>query len=106
LGGQAGATGEVRLGDGTRLHSKALVELRPGDVVHVNLPGGGGYGDPFERDAEKVRWDVIEGYISVEEAERKYGVAVRYEGNPEDLVKLPARWMIDASKTAELRQTR
>jgi N-methylhydantoinase B len=106
LGGQAGATGEVRLGDGTRLHAKALVELRPGDVVHVNLPGGGGYGDPFERDADKVRWDVIEGYISVEEAERKYGVAVRYEGNPEDLVKLPARWMIDASKTAELRQTR
>jgi N-methylhydantoinase B len=106
LGGQAGATGEVRLGDGTRLHAKALVDLRPGDVVHVNLPGGGGYGDPFERDADKVRWDVIEGYISVEEAERKYGVAVRYEGNPEDLVKLPARWMIDASKTAELRQTR
>jgi N-methylhydantoinase B len=106
LGGQAGATGEVRLGDGTRLHAKALVELRPGDVVHVNLPGGGGYGDPFERDVDKVRWDVIEGYISVEEAERKYGVAVRYEGNPEDLVKLPARWMIDASKTAELRQTR
>ncbi len=106
LGGQAGATGEVRLGDGTRLHAKALVELRPGDVVHVNLPGGGGYGDPFERDVDKVRWDVIEGYISVEEAERKYGVAVRYEGNPEDLVKLPAKWMIDASKTAELRQTR
>jgi N-methylhydantoinase B len=106
LGGQAGAAGEVRLGDGTRLHAKALVELRPGDVVHVNLPGGGGYGDPFERDADRVRWDVIEGYISVEEAERKYGVAVRYEGNPEDLVKLPARWMIDASKTAELRQTR
>jgi N-methylhydantoinase B len=106
LGGQAGAAGEVRLGDGTRLHAKALVELRTGDVVHVNLPGGGGYGDPFERDADRVRWDVIEGYISVEEAERKYGVAVRYEGNPEDLVKLPARWMIDASKTAELRQTR
>ena len=106
LGGQAGATGEVFLGDGTRLHAKALVDLKSADVVHVNLPGGGGYGDPFERDADKVRWDVIEGYISVEEAERKYGVAVRYEGNPEDLVKLPTRWMIDASKTAELRQTR
>ena len=106
LGGQDGATGEVFLGDGTRLHAKALVDLKSDDVVHVNLPGGGGYGDPFERDADKVRWDVIEGYISVEEAEQKYGVAVRYEGNPDDLVKLPAKWMIDASKTAELRQLR
>jgi N-methylhydantoinase B len=106
LGGQAGAPGEVFLGDGTRLHAKALVELKERDVVHVNLPGGGGYGDPFERDAEKVRWDVIEGYISVEEAERKYGVAIRYNGNPDELVKLPARWMIDAGKTAELRQSK
>ena len=106
LGGQAGATGEVFLGNGTHLHAKALVDLNPGDVVHVNLPGGGGYGNPFERDAEKVRWDVIDGYISVEEAERQYGVAIRYQGNPEDLVKLPTRWIIDASKTAELRQTR
>ena len=106
MSGHAGATGEVFLGDGTRLHAKALVDLKPGDVVHVNLPGGGGYGDPFERDAEKVRWDIIDGYITVEEAERKYGVAIRYEGNSEDLVKLPTRWIIDASKTAELRQTR
>jgi N-methylhydantoinase B len=106
LGGQAGAAGEVRLGDGTRLHAKALVDLRPGDVVHVNLPGGGGYGDPLKRDIEKVRWDVIEGYITVEEAERQYGVAIRYQGNPDDLVKLPAKWVIDASKTAELRPIR
>ena len=106
LGGQAGATGEVFLSNGTRLHAKALVDLNPGDVVHVNLPGGGGYGNPFERDAEKVRWDVIDGYISVEEAERQYGVAIGYQGNPEDLVKLPTRWMIDTSKTAKLRQTR
>ena len=61
LGGQPGATGEVFLGDGTRLHAKALIDLKPGDVVHINLPGGGGYGHPFERDAERVRWDVIEG---------------------------------------------
>jgi N-methylhydantoinase B len=82
------------------------VDLKERDVVHVNLPGGGGYGDPFERDAERVRWDVTEGYISVEEAERKYGVAIRYNGNPDDLVKLAARWMIDASKTAELRRSK
>ena len=105
LGGQAGTTGEVFLGDGTRLHAKALVELKPGDVVHINLPGGGGYGHPFERDVEKVRWDVIEGYIIAATAEREYGVAIRYNGNADDLVKLPEAWEIDANKTAELRQT-
>lgn len=106
LGGQAGATGEVFLGDGTRLHAKALVDLKPGDVVHINLPGGGGYGHPFERDAEKVRWDVIEGYITAEEAEREYGVVIRYNGNLDELVKLPDRWQIDRNGTAELRQAK
>ena len=71
LGGQSGATGEVTLDDGTRLNAKALKDLKDGEVVHVNLPGGGGYGDPWKRDVEKVRWDVVENYISVEEAEQR-----------------------------------
>jgi N-methylhydantoinase B len=103
LGGQAGAAGEVALGDGTRLHAKSLVDLGAGDTVHVNLPGGGGYGDPLQRDAQRVLWDVIEGYITPEEAEKKYGVAVRYTGEAEELVKLPNCWMMDERKTAELR---
>ena len=103
LGGQAGAAGEVTLGDGTRLHAKALADLKTGDVVHVNLPGGGGYGDPLQRDAQRVVWDVIEGYITPEEAEKKYGVVVRYTGEAEELVKLPDCWKIDERKTAELR---
>jgi len=103
LGGQAGAAGEVALGDGTRLHAKSLVDLGAGDTVHVNLPGGGGYGDPLQRDVQRVLGDVIEGYITPEEAEKNYGVAVRYIGKPEELVKLPNCWMIDERKTAELR---
>jgi N-methylhydantoinase B len=106
LGGQAGAAGEVALGDGTRLHAKSLVDLGAGDTVHVNLPGGGGYGDPLHRDAQRVLWDVIEGYITPEETEKNYGVAVRYTGKPEELVKLPNCWMIDERKTAELRRNR
>jgi N-methylhydantoinase B len=104
LGGQAGAAGEVALGDGTRLHAKSLVDLGTGDTVHVNLPGGGGYGEPLQRDAQRVLWDVIEGYITPEAAEKNYGVAVRYIGKSEELVKLPGQWVIDASRTAELRR--
>jgi N-methylhydantoinase B len=106
LGGQSGATGAVSLGNGTQLHAKALIDLNSADVVHVNLPGGGGYGDPMKRDVEKVLWDVIEGYISPEEAEKKYGVAVNYIGKSDDLVKLPENWAIDQKKTAELRSGR
>jgi N-methylhydantoinase B len=106
LGGQSGAAGEVALGDGTRLHAKALKDLEQGEIVHVNLPGGGGYGDPMKRDVEKVRWDVIDNYVSPEEAERRYGVAVRYSGDPSDLVKLPENWVVDYARTAELRSGR
>jgi N-methylhydantoinase B len=103
LGGKSGATGEVSLGNGTRLHAKALMDLKTGDAVRVNLPGGGGYGDPLKRDAEKVRWDVIEGYITAEEAEKNYGVVVGYTGQPNDLVKLAEKWQVDHQRTNQLR---
>ena len=106
LGGESGATGEVRLSDGTRLNAKALKDLKPGETVHVNLPGGGGYGDPLKRDVEKVRWDVVENYISPEEAEKRYGVVVRYTGSADDLVKLPEHWVVDRRRTAQLRNGR
>jgi N-methylhydantoinase B len=103
LGGQAGATGAVSLENGARLHAKALMDLKASDVVHVDLPGGGGYGDPLKRDIEKVRWDVIEGYITPEDAENKYGVVVRYAGKADDLVRLPENWIVDQRRTDELR---
>ena len=49
----------------------------------------------FQRDAQRVLWDVIEGYITPEAAEKNYGVAVRYIGKSEELVKLPSQWVID-----------
>ncbi len=106
LGGQAGATGGVSLENGMRLHAKALIDLKAGDVVHIDLPGGGGYGDPLKRDIEKVRWDVIEGYITPEEAEKRYGVAVSFKGTADELVRLPENWVVDHARTTELRSGR
>ena len=103
LGGKAGAPGEVSMDDGKKLHAKALKDLTDSDVIHINLPGGGGYGDPFERDPKKILWDVIEGYVTADEAEKKYGVAIRYNGNGQDSVKLPENWSIDQARTVELR---
>jgi N-methylhydantoinase B len=51
-----------------------LVLLDAGDYVDVIAGGGGGYGDPFERDPEAVREDVVNGYVTRERAKNDYGV--------------------------------
>jgi N-methylhydantoinase B len=53
-----------------------LTRLSPGDVVLMDAAGGGGYGDPLERDPEKVLDDVMNGYVSVEAARVAYGVVI------------------------------
>jgi len=45
-----------------------------GTVVVVATAGGGGWGEPMQRDPERVRWDVIEGYVSLAAAKHEYGV--------------------------------
>ena len=104
LGGKAGAPGEFILGDGERPHPKAQVDLKGGQVVHLNLPGGGGYGDPFSRDPELVRQDVIAGYVTREAAAQEYGVVVRFTGRDDELVRLPEQWVIDEAATKRLRR--
>lgn len=48
--------------------------LEPGAVVELRTGGGGGFGNPHERDPERVRRDVLDGYVTLEAAERDYGV--------------------------------
>ncbi len=49
------------------------IELEPGDVIRVSTPGGGGYGDPSDRDPAKVARDVARGYYTAEEAVALFG---------------------------------
>ena len=44
-----------------------LTQLKPGDVVTISAPGGGGYGNPLDREPEMVQSDVVEGYVSLAE---------------------------------------
>ena len=97
--------GELILEDGARPNPKSQIELGPGQVVYLNPPGGGGYGDPFSRDPELVRQDVIAGYVTPEAADRDYGVVIRFTGNDNELVRLPEQWVIDDDATAKLRRT-
>ena len=63
--------------------------------------GGGGWGDPFEREPERVLRDVRDGYVSLAGAARDYGVVVR--GDPDED---PEGLEIDHDATAELRSRR
>lgn len=53
------------------------VPVREGDVVEVWSAGGGGYGDPLEREPTRVLRDVQSGLISIERAKEVYGVVIR-----------------------------
>lgn len=95
FGGKEGHKGRLILNPGTpqeeRLKSKGVSPLKKGDVLSIRLPGSGGYGDPLERDPERVRWDVLNRKISLESAREDYGVVLR-----EDLT-------VDEGRTATLR---
>ena len=59
----------------------------------------------FERDPDKVLNDVVNQYVSIEQAESQYGVVIRFGGNPNDLVRLPGDFSIDAEATRALRNS-
>ena len=50
--------------------------LRRGDVFRIETVGGGGWGDPLEREPERVRADALGGFISVGSARDDYGVVL------------------------------
>ncbi|MFQ5971457.1 MAG: hydantoinase B/oxoprolinase family protein [Alphaproteobacteria bacterium] len=79
-GGESGAKGRCRLESGRELASKAIHTVPAGDRLIVELPGGGGFGEPFERDPELVAREVRDGLLTPEAARSVYGVAASAEG--------------------------
>jgi len=90
-GGRDGAAGRVALASGPRLLGKGQQTVPVGDRVVIEMPGGGGLGDPRQRSIDAVASDVRSGFVSSEAAQRDYGVVVGADG-----------W-IDAAATAHLR---
>jgi N-methylhydantoinase B len=79
FGGRSGRLARTLInpGPGERvIHGKASVDFEYGDVVSFQQSGAGGYGAPFERDPARVVDDVLEGYVSVEQARTAYGVVI------------------------------
>ena len=86
LGGADGAVNTVTVWrDGVahvppHLSKEQDIQMKAGDFVAVATPGGGGYGDPLERDPDRVLADVRLGYYSPEDAERLFGVVLKLGG--------------------------
>lgn len=68
-----------------------LLSVKKGDEVLLQTPGGGGWGDPFQRDPVAVKQDVENALLTVAAAAEQYGVAITPEG-------------LDEAATAALRQ--
>jgi len=90
-GGGAGAKGKISLESGAVLKNKGFQIIPGKDRLIVEMPGGGGYGDPRTRDPERVADDVLNGLVTVDQARDDYAVVVGADG------------AIDRSATAKLR---
>ncbi len=106
-GGRAGAPYSTTINPGTPRERvlPGLVDdlpLKAGDLIRIRTTGGGGWGDPLEREPEAVRMDVVRGLVSLESAGRDYGLVLRAEAGDD--------FAIDARATGrrrdELRRAR
>jgi N-methylhydantoinase B len=99
-GGKAGKPFRVTVDiEGTPRELGGLVDgepVRAGEIVAVVTTGGGGWGDPLEREPERVLRDVLEGKVSLAAARDEYGVLLRTIPNDE--------YELDAQGSAKLRE--
>jgi N-methylhydantoinase B len=97
-GGEAGRPGRFLLNPGTPEERELPrlaqgIPVQRGDIVRLESTGGGGWGDPFEREPWRVRDDVLGGFVTRAAAASDYGVALEGEA-------------VDAAATAALRHAR
>jgi len=80
VGGRDGSNNKVQVFNTKKeMIERATFSNHPlieGDLVRLITAGGGGYGDPLERDPQLVLDDVLDGYITIEEAKNIYGVII------------------------------
>ncbi len=96
FGGEEGIAGDLVLNPGKdgEQHLPSKIpdrRMKAGETVRTVSPCGGGYGDPLQRDPARVLDDVLDGFVSEENARKQYGVVLSGGG-------------VDAAETARLRE--
>jgi N-methylhydantoinase B len=88
LGGKAGANSRFTKNPDSAtpedLRNSDLVGCAPGDVIRLEGPAGGGYGDPYLRSVQRVLEDVQCGFVSIARAKDAYGVIIRADLSVDD----------------------
>jgi N-methylhydantoinase B len=80
-GGLAGRAGRISTAKQRPFRSKGLQSIESDDVLRLDLPGGGGFGEPCERRVELVLQDLAQGLISRAAARDLYGVVIEEDGS-------------------------
>jgi len=81
----------------SKLQGMGVEVFNPGEFVKSIISGGGGYGNPLERDPEMVKIRLRDGWISEEKAKNVYGVIFEYPKDPEKI-------KVDYNATEKLRE--
>lgn len=84
FGGKDGAPSKyfkIKNGISLPLKSKCTFEVDPGEIISIQTPGGGGYGDPKLRSQKAIYNDILDGKISAKKAEEDYGFVLERENN-------------------------
>ncbi len=76
--GKPGKTGKLEL-NGKWIHPKTNIIIQPHDVLTLWTPGGAGFWDPKQRDAERIGKDIKNGFVSIAAAKTEYGYTVAEE---------------------------
>jgi N-methylhydantoinase B len=80
FGGMPGLHGDNRVerkdGEIVDINRSGGVPVAPDDLIYLRFPGGGGYGDPLERDLDYLQHDVTNEIVSLESARNDYGAVV------------------------------
>ncbi|MCX6008788.1 MAG: hydantoinase B/oxoprolinase family protein, partial [Chloroflexi bacterium] len=75
------------------LDANILITIKKGDILEHVFMSAPGFGDPFERNPEKVREDVRNELVSIQKAKEEYGVVIN-----------PVTLEIDVEATEKLRK--
>ncbi len=103
-GGRPGRPGAFGLDTGEVLNDKTSRVLDAGRRIYLDLPGGGGYGDPLKRPPQAVLRDAVLGYVTRDEAAKDYGVVIKLKSSAADeLVRLADDYELDEEETSRLR---